>query len=204
MGFGSRRPNRRGYGEVPTKDLERTTRYHKPIVGLSGGVGAGKTLVAAMMEELGAGIIGSDAIGHAEINAREVKEALCRWWGKDVLLEDGTVNRRKVASIVFRDPAQRHRLEALLHPRIAVRRADMVAEFERQPRIKMVVLDSPLLYEADLDLGCDAVVFIDTTFETRRSRSEKARNWSEEEHKRREKSQQPLDRKQLGTYTKMI
>jgi dephospho-CoA kinase len=148
-----------------------------------------------MMGELGAGVVRSDVLGHQEINAQEVKNVLVRWWGEAVLAPDGSVDRPKVASIVFGDPAQRHRLEALLHPRIAIRSADMMTELDRQPKFRAIVLDSPLLYEADLDLICDAVVFVDANPETRRDRSEKIRNWPEGELARREKPQQPLDMK---------
>jgi dephospho-CoA kinase len=175
--------------------LDNTARCKKPIVGLAGGIGAGKTTVAKMLGELGAGVIESDALGRLEINSREVKKVLRQWWGDDVLAADGSVDRKKVASIVFRDPAQRHRLEALLHPRIAVRRADMMTDFEKQSRIKIVVLDSPLLYETDLDLMCDAVIFIDARPDVRLPRSEKTRHWTKEEIEQREKTQQPLDMK---------
>lgn len=164
-------------------------------MGLAGGVGSGKTSVAQILCELGAGVIDSDALSHQEINDQEVKEILCRWWGKGILSPDGSVNRQKVGTIVFNDRVQRHKLEALLHPRIAVRRADQIAAYEKQPRIRMIVLDSPLLYESDLDLICDAVIFVDAPVERRVERSEKARNWPEGEVLRREKLQQPLDMK---------
>ncbi len=151
--------------------------------------------MAKILGELGAGVIDSDALSHQEINNREVKDVLLKWWGSEVFAADGSVDRQKVAAIVFADPAQRHRLEALLHPRIAVRRADVVAELEKQPRIKMIVLDSPLLYEADLDLMCDAVIFVDAGLDKRRDRSEKPRHWPDGEINRREKLQQPLDMK---------
>jgi dephospho-CoA kinase len=182
-------------GEPPTEYQQKTTRYGKPVVGLAGGVGSGKTSVAKILGELGAGVIDSDALSHQEINHREVKSVLVKWWGSGILAADGAVDRQKVAGIVFGDPAQRHRLEALLHPRIAVRRADVVAEFEKQSRIKMIVLDSPLLYEADLDLMCDAVIFVDAGTDKRRERSEKPRHWPQGEVQRREKFQQPLDTK---------
>ncbi len=164
-------------------------------MGLAGGVGSGKSSVAQMLSELGAGVIDSDVLSHQEINHPEVKEALCRWWGPGVLSADGAVDRRKIGKIVFNDPVQRHKLEAMLHPRIAVRRADQIAVYEKQPRIKMIVLDSPLLYETDLDLMCDAVIFVDSPLEQRVARSEKARGWPEGELLRREKLQQPLDMK---------
>lgn len=147
------------------------------------------------MGELGAGVIDSDQFAHLEINSPDVKDIITRWWGPGVIDEDGSVNRKKVASIVFGDPSQRHRLESLLHPRIAVRRADMMAEFDRQSKIKMIVIDSPLLYEADLDLMCDAVVFVEADQRLREERSEKYRNWPPGMLARREKSQQSLDMK---------
>ena len=151
--------------------------------------------MARILEELGAGIVDSDALSHQEINHREVKDVLLKWWGNGILAADGSVDRKKIAGIVFADSGQRHRLEALLHPRIEVRRADVMAELERQPRIRMMVLDSPLLYEADLDLMCDAVIFVDAGTDQRRERSEKSRHWPEGEIERREKLQQPLDTK---------
>lgn len=174
---------------------EGVFRYHKPVVGLAGGVGAGKSSVARIMSELGAGVVESDQLGRLEINSPEVKETISHWWGRKVIAADGTVDRKKVASIVFRDASQRHRLEALLHPRIAVRRADKMAEIDAQPRFKMIVIDTPLLYESDLDLTCDAVVFVDSDIEIRKARSEKLRHWSPRELDRREKAQQSLDMK---------
>lgn len=163
------------------------------MVGLAGGIGSGKSTVARILSELGAGVIDSDALAHLELNRPEIRDTLRQWWGDDILAPDGSVDRRKIAGVVFRDAAQRHRLEALLHPRIAVRRAHLAAEYENQPRIRMIVLDSPLLYESDLDLGCDAVVFVDASPDTRRMRSEKLRDWTQEEHRQREKSQHSLD-----------
>lgn len=182
-------------GVRPTAYESNRTGRSKPLVGLAGGVGSGKSSVAQILSELGAGVIDSDELSHQEINHPEVKETLSRWWGPGVLAPDGTIDRRKIGTIVFNDPVQRHKLEALLHPRIAVRRADQIAVYERQPRIKMIVLDSPLLYETDLDLLCDAVIFVDAPIEQRIARSEKARNWPEGELRRREKLQQPLDMK---------
>ena len=177
----------------PRKD--KSVGYHKPVVGLAGGIGSGKSSVARIMSELGAGVIESDRLGHLEINSPEVKQTITRWWGPGAINADGTVDRKKVASIVFGDASQRHRLETLLHPRIAIRRADKMSEFDGQPRIKMIVLDTPLLYEADLDLMCDAVVFVGADFELRKQRSEKSRHWPPGELARREKAQQSLDMK---------
>lgn len=147
------------------------------------------------MESLGGGVISSDRLGHEELNAADVRAVLVRWWGSGVLRDDGTVDRSRIGSIIFSDPAQRHRLEGLLHPRIAVRRKVRMAELESEPRVKFIVIDSPLLYETDLDLNCDAVVFVDAALKVRQERSEKQRGWPAGELERREKSQLPLDMK---------
>ncbi|MFQ5424050.1 MAG: dephospho-CoA kinase [Phycisphaerae bacterium] len=162
---------------------------------MAGGVGAGKSAVAAILVDLGAGVVDSDALGREEINAPEVKAALCRWWTPAILDTDGGVDRAKVATIVFGDSVQRRRLEALLHPRIAARRAELLSRMNDQSDVRMIVLDSPLLYETDLDLECDAVIFVDADRATRLQRSEKSRHWSKEQFTRREKSQQSLDMK---------
>ncbi len=164
-------------------------------MGLAGGVGSGKSSVARILGELGAGVISSDQLSHEEINATDVKKQLASWWGPSVIGGDGLVDRKRVASIVFGDPSQRQRLESLLHPRIAVRRTDLMSTMDREPRFRMIVIDSPLLYETDLDLLCDVVIFVEATPVIRRERSEKLRQWPAEELARREKSQQPLDMK---------
>lgn len=152
--------------------------------------------MATLLEEFGGGVISSDKLGHTEINSADAKRVLVDWWGQGILTESGDVDRQKVGSIVFADPAQRHRLEALLHPRINIRRKDLMADMESRRQVRFIVMDSPLLYESDLDLECDAVIFVDAPFELRRERSEKTRGWPPGELERREKSQYPLDMKQ--------
>ena len=182
--------------EYRTRYDDQKSHYRKPIVGLAGGVGSGKSTVAKILGELGAGVIDSDALAHQELNSEEVKGTLRQWWGNEIFQPDGSVSHQKLAAIIFGDPQQRHRLEALLHPRVAVRREVLISELENQPRIRMVVLDSPLLYETDLDLMCDAVIFVDASLDNRQARSEKQRAWPEGEVTRREKTQFALDTKQ--------
>lgn len=184
-------------GGTRTTPTDKAASHRKPVIGLAGGIGAGKSTVAGILGEIGAAVVRSDELAAREIDTPEVKDLLRQWWGPEIIGHEGLVDRQRVASIVFGDPAQRQRLEALLHPRVEARRAELMAGYDTENTVKAIVLDSPLLYEVDLDLICDAVIFIEAAQATREDRSEKSRNWSPGELARREKTQQPLDTKRV-------
>ncbi|MFG0328542.1 MAG: dephospho-CoA kinase [Phycisphaerales bacterium] len=167
-----------------------------PVVGLTGGVGAGKSKVAAILESFGCVVTRSDDDVRVEFDEPEVRRALVSWWGDRVLGPDGAIDRQAVADIVFHDDAERRRLEALIHPRVDRRRLE---HWDREVRTGGVppcfVIDAPLLFEAGLADRCDAVIFVDADRSERIRRVAAARGWSEEELDRREKRQWSLDRK---------
>lgn len=165
-----------------------------PVIGLAGGIGAGKSEVARLFAELGCIVVDSDREARAALDRPEVRDELVRWWGAGVLREDGSVDRRAVANIVFADPAQRERLEALVHPLVRAVR-DEVRRRAAAAGAPAVVIDAPLLFEAGIDAECDAVVFVDAPREVRLRRVAEARSWDEAELDRRERSQWPLERK---------
>ena len=167
----------------------------KLVVGLAGGIGAGKSTVARILAENGLAIIDSDRLNHEELGRPEVVETLVRWFGSEVLGSEGSLRREAVSEIVFNDAGQRARLEALLHPRIARRREELIAAAEADPEVRAVVLDSPLLFEAGLNRLCDVVIFVDAPADQRAARLAAGRGWSNQELYKREKSQQPLDSK---------
>ena len=168
-------------------------REHKPIIGLAGGIGAGKSMVAKILTESGVGLIDSDAIGRVLLSAPTVIETLKAWWGDSILDADGRIDRQRVGDMVFEDPVQRARLEQLLHPLIVREREALIEQFEADPDIRAIVLDSPLLFETGLNCRCDVVWFVDAERETRTRRVATSRSWSGEELHRREKLQKPLD-----------
>jgi dephospho-CoA kinase len=162
-----------------------------PLIGLTGGIGAGKTAVALILEEAGCVVSHSDRQANAALRDAEVKATLVGWWGAGILDEAGEVDRSKVAQVVFGDPGERKRLEGVVHPWIAAKRDEL---FARAPSgTRALVLDAPLLFEAGLDAECDVVVFVDAPREVRLERLETTRGWSEGELSRREESQLPLD-----------
>ena len=167
----------------------------KPVIGLAGGIGAGKSSVARLLESLGAAVIDSDRMTHEQYGDPEVKAVLRGWWGESVCPAGGEVDRRAVGNIVFHDPSQLARLEGLLYPRLARCREGLIAGYETDPQVRAIVLDAPKLYEAGLHELCDAVIFVDADWAARVERVAAARGWTEDELRRRENLLNPLDRK---------
>ncbi len=167
------------------------------VIGLTGGIGAGKSAVARAFARAGAAVSDSDATARALLKTPGVRDKLKEWWGPGVLDAEGEVDRAFVAARVFADAAQRSRLEGLIHPLIHLERGE-----EMQRAIKagarVFVIDAPLLLEAGLETECDAVVFVDTPREVRLARVKATRGWDEHELDRREAAQWSLERKRAA------
>ena len=95
-----------------------------PIIGLSGGIGSGKSTVAELLARFGCVVTHSDLDGRAALRDPEIRDTIVEWWGSGVLDSEGQVDRSAVAAIVFTNPAERARLEALTHPWIEQRRRE--------------------------------------------------------------------------------
>jgi dephospho-CoA kinase len=176
---------------------------HMKTIGLVGGVASGKSLVAKMFAELGAGLLDADRTGHDVLaNDPDVKRALVERWGPSILAADGTVDRSGVAACVFasddRSERERRFLEELLHPRIRVRLEEQRRQFAAEGR-PAVVLDAPLLLEAGWAPMCDIVVMVDSAQETRLDRA-RQRDWSDAEFARREAAQWPVEQKRRSAH----
>jgi dephospho-CoA kinase len=174
----------------------------KPIIGVVGGIGSGKSFVAELFGREGCLVIQSDKLVDDAYNYPEVRETLESWWGASVFKADGSINRSAIGSIVFADPAARSQLESLLHPIVARRREELMTAAASRPDIVAFVWDSPLLVETGLHRRCDAVVFVEAPFNLRLARVSANRGWNEVELRRREKLQHPLDKKhEISEYT---
>jgi dephospho-CoA kinase len=116
------------------------------VLGLTGGIGSGKSLVARIFQELGAEVIDADQLAREVVEPGEPALAeIVTDFGPDILLPDGRLDRTKLGSVIFADPAARRRLNAITHPRIRDRMRQAVASRESRPGV--LVLDIPLLYE---------------------------------------------------------
>jgi dephospho-CoA kinase len=169
--------------------------HNKLIIGITGGIGSGKSTVAGIFGELGCLVISSDQQVQQAYHDPAVISQIRKWWGDEVLQANGRLNKRKISDIIFVDPQQRKRLEELLHPRVARLRDNQMELARGDPQVKAIVWDTPLLFEAGLQKECDAVVFVDVPPEQRIERVTRNRGWDEAEFQRREKSQWPLDKK---------
>ena len=177
-----------------------------PVLGLTGGIGAGKSTVAQAFAAEGCVVAESDHLARQAFNDPDIRRRLLAWWGDRVRSCEGLraapdsvpppVDRRKVAEIVFSSPEERHRLEGLIHPWIAHRRAELFAAAPAGTRA--LVIDAPLLLEVGLDRECDRVVFVDTPEPVRQARVQASRGWNPAELARREAAQWPLDRKRAS------
>ena len=133
-------------------------------VGLSGGIGSGKSTVSAIFEELGAALIDADAIVH-ELQApgMPLLAELARAFGDEILTESGALDRARLGDLVFRDEEQRRRLGQLVHPAVGAEMARRTAD-ALDSAVPLVILDIPLLFEGrKANTGTAARMGYDTT-----------------------------------------
>jgi dephospho-CoA kinase len=175
--------------------LETRNSDAKPVAGLVGGIGSGKSRVAATFAERGARVISGDDIAHEALRQPAVRDRVAARWGPGVLDGRGEVNRRKLGAVVFADPCERAALEALVHPWIRERIAAEVAAAQADPAARLIVLDAAIMLEAGWNGICDRLVYIDAPRELRLRRVAEQRGWAPEEVEARERAQLPLTEK---------
>ena len=158
------------------------------LLGLTGGIGAGKSTALAAFEQLGCPTLSSDAIVRGLYGRPAVRAAVAEHFGPDVLGADGEVSRPALATRVFADAEARRWLERLLHPMVAEALERWRSEHEAARPGAILVHEVPLLFEADLADRYDLVVLITAPDELRRSRvperyDERSATQLPEEHK---------------------
>jgi len=165
----------------------------KPVIGLLGGVGSGKSTVASELAALGCAVIDADAVGHEVLAEPPVKTELRRLWGEGVFGPAGEADREAVGRIVFESADALAALNALVHPRMRERMARRIAELGADEGCPAVVLDAALLLETDWHELCTTLVFVSAPAAARAERVARERHWDSAELERRENSQKPLD-----------
>jgi dephospho-CoA kinase len=168
------------------------------VAGLTGGIGTGKSTVAAVFAEAGAVIIDADEI------ARDVvakgRPAWCRivaHFGRDVLLPDGDIDRKKLGAIIFNDPRQKVHLDRIVHPHVIAETGQQLKEIERVQPQAVVILDVPLLIEAGMDRDLDDVIVVYTPEAIQLKRLMRRDRLTAAEGLSRIRSQMPIEEKKM-------
>jgi dephospho-CoA kinase len=168
-------------------------------VGLTGGVASGKSTVSAILAELGAVVVDADLLAREVVApGTEGLAAVIEEFGREVLGSDGGLDRPRLGALVFADPARRRALEAIIHPRVRARAAEIEAA---APAGAVVVHDIPLLAETGQAASFDAVVVVDVPVEVQVDRMVHIRGMSEADARARIAAQADRDaRLAVATY----
>jgi dephospho-CoA kinase len=204
MAHSSRHKPRRPRPHKPPRPRGPWVNGPIPVIGLTGGIGAGKSLAASSLEHLGLLVLDADAIGHALLAQSPARDRVVERFGREILMPPGAglespdleIDRKALGRIVFADPSARRDLEAILHPAMRKTFERAVARSGRNSQ-PGVVLDAAVLYEAGWNTLCDTVVFIEAPRDQRLARLASGRGWSPEDLDIRERAQLPLAEKRV-------
>lgn len=150
------------------------------VIGVTGGLGTGKSTVAGMFRQLGAVVLDADTIAHQVMEPKRLAwRQIVDTFGPGILNEDLTVNRQRLAAIVFHDEERRRRLEQIIHPRVLREFRAGVRRATRSRRAPAVVLDVPLLVEAGARHLVEALVVVTAPPDVQRERLRAQHGWSD-------------------------
>jgi dephospho-CoA kinase len=166
------------------------------VVGIVGGIGAGKSLVADAFARRGAVVIAGDALGHEALRDPELLRRVVGRFGTTILHDDGSISRRKLGQLVFADPAELRALEALVFPYIEARIREELDKARALPGVGPVpvALDAAVMLEAGWNNACDRLVYVDAPRDQRLARLAR-RGWTPADLDARERAQMPLAEK---------
>jgi len=165
----------------------------KPIIGILGGIGSGKSTVANEFAKLGCAVVDADKIAHGLLDKPAVRAKVVGPFGRGILDSAGKIDRRELATIVFADADKLSLLNKIIHPLVLEQAEELIRQYNGQGRVKAIVLDMPLLAEVGWEKRCDRLVFVECEPRLRSERGKKV-DFSDE-IKIRENFQISLDNK---------
>jgi dephospho-CoA kinase len=164
------------------------------VLGLTGGIGSGKSMVASMFAQLGADVIDADRLARDVVEpGQPALQEIASAFGRDILLPDGRLDRGKLGRIIFADPVARVTLNAITHPRIRERMDAEIAARQSGPGV--LIVDIPLLYENERTGSVETVIVVWVDTQTQLRRLVERNGLSEHEARQRIAAQMPLDEK---------
>jgi dephospho-CoA kinase len=166
------------------------------VFGLTGGIGSGKSTVASLLRERGVPVVDADELARAAVApGSDGLAELARAFGAEMLDAAGALDRKKLGAVVFAEPEQRARLNAILHPRVRHLAQQRFAELERSG-VGLAAYDVPLLFEVGLERQYRPIVVVAATEAQQIARVMKRDGLTEEQARSRVRAQLPLGEKQ--------
>jgi len=152
------------------------------IIGITGGIGSGKSLVANLLKDnYGAHILNTDRIAKEQMAVGGASyELVAALFGKEILSEDKTINRGKLAEIVFHDKEKLLKLNEVTHPLVLEAVEEEILSLKKQGGIPYLVIETALMIESGYDAICDEVWYVYAPKEDRRRRLKEERNYTDE------------------------
>lgn len=171
-------------------------KYHRLLLGVTGGIASGKSTVADILEQYGAPVIDFDDLARLVVEPgtpalREISE----YFGEQILRPDGALDRKKLSKIVFADPLKRKKLESITHPLVFEEFYKQVAEIDHNQNAEVIQAVVPLLFELDLQSMFDKVLVVYVKPQEQIQRLTARDKISEQEAARILKAQLPIDEK---------
>jgi dephospho-CoA kinase len=163
------------------------------VIGVTGGMGTGKSFVASELGSLGARVIDADKLAHECLKKSAFTyKKIIREFGKGILDSRGNIDRKKLAAVVFEDKEELEKLNSMIHPEVIRRIKGIISSTRRH---KAVVIDAPLLVEARLSGLVDKLIVVTASRKNQYCRSARRLGIGKEECERRLRNQMPLSRK---------
>jgi len=172
----------------------------KPIIGILGGIGSGKSTVASEFAKLGCKVIDADKIAHELLDEPAVKAKIVGLCGRAILDSAVKIDREKLAEVVFTDADKLSSINEIIHPIVLQRAEKLIKKYQaevgavREPPVQAIILDMPLLVEVGWDKRCDKLIFVNCDQKLRLNRAKKL-GFDKNQVKIRENFQISLDNK---------
>jgi dephospho-CoA kinase len=170
-----------------------------PVIAIVGGIGSGKSTVAAEFAKLGCTVLDADRMAHELLADPIVQQELVSCFGPGIRDERGRIDRRKLAGQAFASEANVRKMNGILHPRVMEQCLRLIEQCRQNPDCRGVVLDAPLLLEAGWEGRYDCLIFVDCPPQVRTVRAAR-KGMSPEDIKKRENFQISLDKKRAMSH----
>lgn len=167
----------------------------KPLVGITGIIGSGKSTAAKLFADLGCAVFDADKAAKMITQKAEILAKIQKYFGDDVLTINGELNRSKMAEIVFKNSDKLAELNRIVHPHVRKQMWKYVEREQKNSACTMIVIDAPLIYETDLHTHLDLIVVVFASEETCITRVEKRNKLTRKEILTRMNKQIPLSAK---------